>query len=197
MLKKYINISAVLSLALFAVGTATAQRAGQSVTVQTGVVSAAKAVDLSDGNALRGALVGGAVGSALTKSSKGSSRRDRNAAIGAVMGASAQAAKTQPGKIYTVTMPDESLVQIATEQTEIQLGDCVYVEQSGSTANIRRAPAAACDPAAAEAMADPDIVEEMQEEAGECVAAKQQLIDADTAEATELALQKVKLLCYD
>ena len=46
-------------------------------------------------------------------------------------------------------------------------------------------------------MADPDIIEEMNEEANECLAAKQQLIDAGTAEATDLAVQKVTLLCYD
>ena len=42
-----------------------AQRAGQSVTVRTGTVTAMKSVDLNDGNAIGGALVGGAFGAAL------------------------------------------------------------------------------------------------------------------------------------
>ena len=36
-----------------------AQRAGQSVTVRTGTVTAMRSVDLNDGNAIKGALVGG------------------------------------------------------------------------------------------------------------------------------------------
>ncbi len=57
-----------------------AQRAGQSATVRTGTVTAMRSVDLNDGNAVKGMLVGGAFGAALTRSSKSSGRRDRNAA---------------------------------------------------------------------------------------------------------------------
>ena len=87
--------------------------------------------------------------------------------------------------------------QIATEQTEIRVDDCVYVEQSGGSANIRRAPASACAPAGQAVMQDSAIQAEMQEEAAECVAAKQELIDAETDEATDRAIMKVQLLCYD
>jgi hypothetical protein len=38
------------------------------------------------------------------------------------------------------------MIQIATEQTEIRVDDCVFVEEADSTANIRRAPATACEP---------------------------------------------------
>ena len=73
----------IIVLAFVVASTALAQRAGQSVTVRTGIVTAMKSVDLNDGNAVAGALVGGAFGAALTRSSKSSGRRDRNAAIGA------------------------------------------------------------------------------------------------------------------
>lgn len=174
-----------------------AQRAGQSATVRTGTVTAMRSVDLNDGNAVGGALVGGAFGAALTRSSKGSSRRDRNAALGAVLGASAAASKRRPGSIYTVTTNEGTAIQIATEQTEIRVGDCVFVEESGGSANIRRAPATACDPASQDVMKDPAIIEEMQEEASECAAAKQELVDADSDDAIDRAVRKVKLLCYD
>lgn len=176
---------------------ALAQRAGQSVTVRTGTVTAMRSVDLNDGNAIGGALVGGAFGAALTRSSKGSSRRDRNAAIGAVLGGAAAASKTRPGRVYTVTTNEGTAIQIATEQTEIRVDDCVFVEQAGNTANIRRAPATACEPESREVMSDPAIVEEMQEEASECAAAKQELIAADSDAALDRASRKVKLLCYD
>ena len=174
-----------------------AQRAGQSVTVRTGTVTAMKSVDLNDGNAIGGALVGGAFGAALTRSSKSSSRRNRNAAIGAVLGGASAASKTRPGRVYTVTTNEGTAIQIATEQTEIHVDDCVFVEESGGTANIRRAPATACDPASQDVMKDAAIIEEMQEEASECAAAKQELVDADSDDAIDRAVRKVKLLCYD
>ena len=182
---------------LIAAPHAIAQRAGQSATVRTGTVTAMRSVDLNDGNAVGGALVGGAFGAALTRSKKGSSRRDRNAAIGAVLGGAAAAAKTRPGRIYTVTTNEGTMIQIATEQTEIRIDDCVFVEEAGGTANIRRAPATACEPASKEVMQDAAIIEEMQEEANECAAAKQELVDADSDDAIDRAVRKVKLLCYD
>ncbi len=78
-----------------------------------------------------------------------------------------------------------------------QLSDCVFVEESGGTANIRRAPATACEPASQAVMKDAAIIEEMQEEASECAAAKQELVDADSDDAIDRAVRKVKLLCYD
>lgn len=174
-----------------------AQRAGQSATVRTGTVTAMKSVDLNDGNAVKGMLVGGAFGSALTRSSKSSGRRDRNAAIGAVLGGAAAASKTRPGRVYTVTTNEGTAIQIATEQTEIRVDDCVFVEEAGGTANIRRAPATACDPASQDVMKDAAIIEELQEEANECAAAKQELVDADSDAAIDRAVRKVQLLCYD
>jgi outer membrane lipoprotein SlyB len=176
---------------------ADAQRAGQSATVRTGTVTAMRSVDLNDGSAIKGALVGGAFGAALTRSSKGSGRRDKNAAIGAVLGGAAAASKTRPGRVYTVTTNEGTMIQIATEQTELRVDDCVFVEEAGGSANIRRAPATACDPASQQVMQDAAIIEEMQEEASECAAAKQELVDADSDDAIDRAVRKVKLLCYD
>ena len=174
-----------------------AQRAGQSTTVRTGTVTESRSVDLNDGNAIKGALVGGAFGSVLTRSSKGSSRRDRNAAIGAIAGASRQASKTKQGRLYTVTTNDGTMVQVATEQTEIRIDECVFVEEAGGTANIRRAPDTACAPETQALLLEADMIEELQEEANECGAAKQELVDATSDEAVDRAIRKVQLLCYD
>lgn len=189
----------LLTLAILAVAipTAVAQRAGQSVTVRTGTVTAMQSVDLNDGNALAGVLVGGAFGAALTKSSKGSSRRDRNAAIGAIVGGAAAASKTRPGRIYSVTTNEGTTIRIATEQTEIRVDDCVYVEQGGNSANIRRAPAAACASAAQAILAEPAVAEELAEDASACVAAKEELVNAESDAAVERAVTKIQILCYD
>jgi outer membrane lipoprotein SlyB len=192
------TVALVSAACLFLLASdALGQRAGQSATVRTGTVTAMRSVDLNDGNAIKGALVGGAFGAALTRSSKSSGRRDRNAAIGAVLGGAAAASKTRPGRVYTVTTNEGTMIQVATEQTEIRVDDCVFVEEAGGTANIRRAPATACEPESQEVMKDAAIVEEMREEANECAAAKQELIDAESDEALDRASRKVKLLCYD
>ena len=188
-------VSIVVALAIDA--DAYAQRAGQSSTIRTGIVTGMQSVDLNDGNAIGGALVGGAFGAALTRSSKSSGRRDRNAALGAVLGAAAAGSRTRPGRLYTVTTNEGTAIRIATEQTEIRVDDCVYVEEAGGTANIRRAPAAACQPESQSVMQEPEIVEEMQEEAAECVAAKQELVDADSDAAVDRAYRKVQLLCFN
>jgi len=173
------------------------QRAGDSVTVRTGTVTAVKEVDLNDKSALGGALVGGAFGAALTRSSKSSGRRDKNAALGAIIGGTAAAASRQPGRIYTIRTNEGTMIQIATEQTEMRIDDCVFVEETRGGANVRRAPQTACQPEAAAVMSEPEIVAEMQEEASECAAAKQELVNAESDAAMERAVQKVKLLCYD
>lgn len=197
MIRQYI-VALVFSACLLLLSLdALGQRAGQSVTVRTGTVTAMRSVDLNDGNAIAGALVGGAFGAALTRSSKSSGRRDRNTAIGAVIGGAAAASKTRPGRVYSVMINEGTMIQIATEQTEIRIDDCVFVEEAGGTANIRRAPATACEPESREVMNDPAIVEEMREEASECAAAKQELINADSDEGLDRAARKVKLLCYD
>ena len=46
-------------------------------------------------------------------------------------------------------------------------------------------------------MQEPAIIEEMQEEAAECVAAKQELVDADSDAAVDRAYRKVQLLCFN
>lgn len=178
-------------------GPALSQRAGDSVTVRTGSVTGVREVDLNDKSALGGALVGGAFGAALTRSSKGSGRRDKNVALGAILGGTAAAASRRPGRLYTVRTNEGTMIQIATEQTEIRVDDCVFVEETRGSANIRRAPQSACQPEAAAVMNEPEMVAEMQEEASECAAAKQELINADSDAAIERAVQKVKLLCYD
>lgn len=174
-----------------------AQRAGQSVTVRTGTITAMKSVDLNDGNALKGAVVGGAFGAALTRSSKSSGRRDRNAAVGALIGGAASAAQTRPGRIYTVTTNEGTIIQIATEQTEIRVDDCVYIEEAGGTSNIRRAPAAACAPGSQEVLREPAVVAELEGEASACMAAKEELVNAESDAAVERAVTKIQILCYD
>ncbi len=176
---------------------AQAQRAGQSTTIRTGSVTGVQNVDLKSGNPVGGAVLGGALGAALTSSSKSSSRRNRNAAIGALLGGAAAASKTTTGRSYTVSLRDGAVVQVATEQTEIQIGDCVFIEENRRGTNIRRAPDSACEPESEALLRDADVAAVLQQDATSCFAARQELADAEDDASFERAVRKVKLLCYD
>lgn len=182
---------------LYFASDAYAQRSGQSTTIRTGTVTGMRTVDLRDGNALGGAVVGGAFGAALSSRSSSSRERNRNAAIGAILGSAAARSQRTQGRVYTVTTTDGAMVQVATEQTAMAIGDCVFVEESGRGTNIRRAPATACEPESQEILKDEDIEEELQGDAALCFAARQQLADADDDAAFDRAVRRVKLLCYD
>jgi hypothetical protein len=86
------------------------------------------------------------------------------------------------------------VVVIISDQTEIQVDDCVIVENPGNTnANIRRVAQTYCDPASAEVVAE--LQDEVMEEAQECAAAKRELAAADTDATFDRALRKVEILC--
>ena len=187
----------IISLAavLFA-GDALAQRAGQSMTVQTGIVIGAQAVNLQS-EAGRGAMVGGTLGAVTTSSSRSSSRRARNAIIGGAAGAaiSSRAQGDLTGMQYTVEIGSGTRITVVTDQTEIRIGDCVNVEQGGSgMANVRRVSPALCDAAFDDAV-DDDIAEEYNELADMCVAAKERLLEAETDAQIEAAIRRIDILC--
>ena len=94
---------------------------------------------------------------------------------------------------YAVRTGDGSAIVVVSDQTQIQVGDCVTVEQVGDQANIRRQDPSACDPGAAQAVAA--IEDELVEEANECATVKQEIAAAKTREELELASAKAKLLC--
>jgi hypothetical protein len=190
----------VLSLAVLAwaacPATASAQRAGQSVSVQYGTVAGSREVDLRSGAVPAGAVIGGGLGLA-SASGKSSSKKARNAIVGAAAGSAiaAGAQGSQKGMLYDVDLGAAGRMQVVSDQREIRGGDCVAVERSGDTANLRRVSAAYCDKANAAAVQA--VAGEARQEAEQCAAAKQQLVDAATKEEAELAGRKLQLLCND
>ena len=190
---------AIAAIALLTVAGTTetwSQRAGQSVTIQYGTVTAAREVDLNSGAVPAGAVVGGALG--LASGSSGStSRRARNAIIGAAAGGAIAGASqgSRRGMLYDIDIGAGGRVQVVSDQREIRQGDCVAVERAGDTANVRRVSAAFCDranEAAVQAVAD-----DARGAAEKCASAKQELVDATTREQADLAERKITLLCND
>ncbi|MFT7287908.1 MAG: hypothetical protein ACI87W_002023 [Halieaceae bacterium] len=94
-----------------------APRAGQSITVQHGIVTSGKQVDLNSGAVPGGAVVRGALGLASAKGKK-SSKNARNALIGASAG-SAIAGSAQGdtrGIVYMVALSGSAAsMQVVTD----------------------------------------------------------------------------------
>lgn len=190
--------AAAATILFFSANEAFAQRAGQSMTVQTGVVVAAQAVNLQSA-AGRGAVVGGVVGYATTSSRQSSSRRARNTLIGAGTGAllTRSAEGNLDGMQYTVETGPGSRITVVTDQTQVRVGDCVNVEQAGNgTANVRRVSEALCE-AAFDGQVDDQLKADMAQEADMCLQAKERMMEAETDEAFEVAMRRVKFLCDD
>lgn len=186
---------AVAAAGLILSMSAMAQRSGQSIAISHGVVTGAKALQESS-NAPGGALVGGTLGYAGS-SGKSSSKKRRNAAIGAVAGAAIAGASQgdRSAKEYTV-QTQSGAVRIISDQTQIAVGDCVVVENAGSNnANIRRADPVLCAPESQDIVASQEIQEELMEEAEECVSAKRELAAAEDDAAIDRALRKMEILC--
>jgi hypothetical protein len=189
--------SMILLSALIVAGGANAQRAGQNVSVQYGEVTGGRTVDLQSGAVPGGAVVGGALGLASARGKK-SSKKWRNAIVGAAAGSAVAGAAQGDtrGMLYEVKLSGNAgLMQVVTDQREIRSGDCVAVERAGESANLRRVSSAYCDEANAAAVAA--VADESEEEANECYSAKQAVVDATTVAEAELAAVKMKLLCDD
>ncbi len=181
------------SMLLFAAIDALAQRSGQSMQIQYGIVVASSYVQ-EQSDAGKAALVGGAVGYGLTRN-KSSSKKAAATVTGAALGGAAKSRSegSREARQYEVRT-NSGIVVIISDQTEIQVDDCVRVENPGnSNANIRRVDDAYCDPASAEVVAE--LQGDALEEAEECVAAKRELAAADTDAAFDRAYRKVEILC--
>ena len=183
----------VFAITVITSATALAQKSGQSARITVGKVEQAQRVQL-DSNAGRGALVGGALGWAATRN-KSSGKQAGGALLGAAAGG-AVANRSQgdrTGMQYVIRTGQGSAITVVTDQTQIRIGDCVTVEETSKGANVRRGDPSMCEPASSQAVAE--LAGEMQEEALECDAAKQELLSASTAEQVDIAQRKMQILC--
>jgi outer membrane lipoprotein SlyB len=136
-----------------------------------------------------GAILGGAIGLAT---GSGQSRSNR-----ALRGIGGAVAGQQVGRIgsqtqafeYTILLDGRSTITMVSDEGGMRVGDCVAVER-GTFNNLRLVDDSRC---AAGVKATPAAVTE----ANACVAAKQQLLEADTDEAFDRAERRVRLLCAD
>lgn len=192
------RLTAVAGLSFFMLGacsSALAQKTGDSARVSIGVVEGKQRVDLKS-NTGRNALIGGALGWGLARNK--SSKTQAAAALGGAAlggGATSQAQGDNTAMQYTIRTGAGSSIQVITDQTEIIVGDCVLVEETGNSANVRRKDPSMCKPASSAVMSQ--IEKELQDDASQCGAAKQRLFAAKTTEEVEVARQVMEILCND
>ena len=185
-----------LTLALLGASTlAMAQRTGDSARVTVGIVEGKQRINLKSDTG-RNSLIGGALGWGLARNK--SSATQAAAALGgaAIGGGATSAAQGDNTAIqYTVRTSAGSAIQVVTDQTEIIVGDCVIVEETSKSANVRRKDPAMCKTASQEVMSH--VEPELKDDASQCDAAKQRLFDAKTTEEVAVAKQVMEILCND
>jgi hypothetical protein len=186
-------VIAALTACVLPIAASAQGKSGAAARITTGTVERADRTRL-DSNAAPGVLVGGTLG-LLSASGKSDGRKARNAIIGAGAGAMiANAAQgSREGMVYTVRTGPSSSIRIVSDQVGIMVGDCVAVEESGQTNNIRRVSMEVCDKGSQKVVTQ--LKTEFESEASECALAKDQLVAATSAEAIDLAIRKVKILC--
>tara|TARA_R110001592_G_scaffold363248_4_gene682243 strand:- start:103882 stop:104499 length:618 start_codon:yes stop_codon:yes gene_type:complete len=193
---RHLTVVAGLTLTLSGVSTiAQAQKTGDTTRVTVGIVEGKQRVALKS-NSGRNALLGGALGWGLARN-KSSATQAAAALGGAALGGGGTAASEGDNAAtqYTIRTSAGSAIQVITDQSEILVGDCVLVEETGNSANVRRKDPAMCKTASQEVRAHVDP--ELQHDASQCEAAKQRLFAAKTTQEVEVAKQVMEILCND
>ncbi len=172
-------------------------RPGTAMNVQYGVVQRVDAVQ-AEANTAGGAALGGLAGLAVAAGTGGSrGQQVAGAAGGALLGGliANQRAANQQLKQHTVRLNSGASVAVITDHHNIAVGDCVAVEQ-GRHANIHRVSPVMCNELADTSR--PGYAPAHQanvREAEECEQAKQEVLDAQTEEAINLAHMRMRALC--
>lgn len=167
------------------------------ISVQYGVVEDMRRADV-DANVGQGATLGGLLGLAAAAGTGGSrSQQVAGTAAGALIGGLVQnqRAANNQAEEYTVRLNNGNTVRIATVHHDIQVGDCVSVEQ-GRHANLRRVSPVMCESmASADAPGYAAMHSANMAEAEECERAKQEVLNATTEDEVRIAHQKMRALC--
>ena len=173
----------------------TGSRQDTVISVQYGTIQSIEGVAM-DSNVGTGAAVGGALGLAAA-SRRSTGTQVGVAAAGALIGAliQNQRAANSQAEQYNVRLNSGATVALVTEHHDLQVGDCVAVEQ-GRHANLRRVSPVMCDSMANASHPSYEALHAANmEEADECEQVKQELLDATTEEQVNVAYQKMRALC--
>jgi outer membrane lipoprotein SlyB len=161
------------------------------ISVQYGRIENIQQVEMAP-NYGAGALIGGALGLMATATHSGASQVAGTAA-GAGLGALIAKETAGSAEKFTVRLVNNSTIDIVTENQDIQLGDCVSVEQ-GQHANIRRVSSVMCSTLPSDP-AYQTMNNSAVQESAQCLEAKQELMKATTVEQTDIGYKKMRAFC--
>jgi len=143
-------------------------------------------------NYAAGALIGGALGLLVTANHSGASQVAGTVA-GAGLGALVAKETAGSAEKFTVRLVNNSTMDIVTENQDIQLGDCVAVEQRQHV-NIRRVSSVMCSTPASDP-AYHSMNNSVLQESAQCQEAKLELLNATTADQTDIGYKKMRAFC--
>lgn len=163
----------------------------QIIAVQYGTVENIQQVAMSPDYGA-GSLIGGALGLLATSGHSGASQVG-GAVAGAGLGALIAKETAGTGEKFTIRLVNNNTIDIVTENQNIQMGDCVSIEQ-GQHANIRRVSSVMCTTPASHpaypAMNAANVLESQ-----ECQDVKRELLNAKTEQETSIAYKKMQAFC--
>ncbi|NHA15068.1 hypothetical protein [Thioalkalivibrio sp. XN279] len=185
----------LLSVAVLGCTLIAGEALAQATSINYGRITAVRQVELQNPDAqAAGALLGGIAGVASGSGQSRSNRALRGIGGAAIGGRVGGAAGSSTGFEYTVLIGGTNTIRIVTEQAGLRRGDCVSVER-GQFNNIRLAADERCEAAAAAAAAAAAVPAQAEAAASACIAAKEQLLAAETDEDFDRAERRVRLLC--
>ncbi len=194
-MKKTVMALAVISSLLLSVQQGFSETSDNQLVLHYGIVQSAEVVQL-DSEAAKDVLFAGAIG-VWAANGKEKTQKWLNTLAGAAAGGVLKGCpeRVNLGTDYVVNIDSSYTIRLISDQSEIIVGDCVVIEQSENTINIRREPGITCQPQSREVVRN--MRDDFEEKANKCVAGKQQLLDAESDWEVDSALRKLQILCND
>ncbi len=166
----------------------------EGIAISYGTIESVTPVQVSPTGEIAGSLAGGLLGLALTAGHSGGSMLLGTAGgalagglLGHVMQGSDQADQ------FVIRRDNGSTFEVTTEQRDLEIGDCVAIEQ-GEHTNLRRSPRQYCEPGLG-VTADTRVALEAQHDAQVCHEAKEDLLEAQGDAAIKAGAARVQALC--
>ncbi|MEQ1833908.1 MAG: hypothetical protein ABL977_12705 [Candidatus Eisenbacteria bacterium] len=193
------TLFAALALGTLAAPLFAAEQVEQVEKRRTIRVSYGTVVDLQEektaSNMASGAVLGGAIGAAVSHHKKTGDQL-KNAAAGALIGALLTRATEGSHRTWGVTVKrtDGSTIKVIQDHVDgLAPGGCVSLEE-GTYTNVRAVSPLLCGDSSHGA--DSVVSLAMQQSADLCHAAKEALAQAKTKDEFDLAMKKIQILCH-
>lgn len=175
-------------------GMVSSSSLNEAVGVSCGTIASVTPVTVSPTGEVAGSVMGGLLGLALTAGHSGGSMLLAGAGgalAGGLLGHALQG--SDRADQFVIQRADGSTLEVSTEQRDLEVGDCVAIEQGRHT-NLRRIAAQYCQPATG-LPADSRVALEGQHDAQVCHEAKEDLLQAQGDQAIKAGAARVQALC--